>query len=153
MFGGESGSDETLAFIKKDINTQQIIESIKMCKQAGLKSFTSFMIGFPGETDEEMMKTLDMYDRIVAIDPEGARINGMFIYTPFLGIELFDTVVKSGGICPLRVLTNEKKWSFMTPPILHSLMIRRSKWSKPFQPGFGTFLFIKPAQIGHSQKR
>lgn len=104
LFGGESGSDATLAFIKKDINTQQIIESIKMCKQAGLKSFTSFMIGFPGESDEEMMKTLDMYDRIVAIDPEGARINGMFVYTPFPGTELFDTVVKRWGYMPPQSL-------------------------------------------------
>ena len=104
LFGGESGSDATLAFIKKDITTDQILKSIKMCKEVGLKSFTSFMIGFPGETDEEMMKTLDIYDKIMAIDPVGAKINGMFVYTPFPGTELFETVVREWGYVPPRTL-------------------------------------------------
>lgn len=104
FFGGESGSDVTLSRIKKDIKTEQIIRGIEMCKEAGLKSATSFMIGFPGESDEEMMKTLEMYDRILAIDPEGAKINGMFVYTPFPGTELFDTVVKEWGYKPPQSL-------------------------------------------------
>ncbi len=107
-FGGESGSDVTLAAIKKDITTKQIIKSIEMCKAAGLKSFTSFMIGFPGESDEERKKTLQIVDRIMDIDPHGARINGMFIYTPFPGTELYSAVINDWGYKPPQSLD---KWA------------------------------------------
>ena len=103
-FGGESGSDITLSYIKKDIVSDFIIKSIEKCKAVGLKSFTSFMIGFPGESCEEMMKTLDIYDQIMVIDPKGARINGLFIYTPFPGTELYETVLKEWGYNPPRSL-------------------------------------------------
>lgn len=108
-FGGESGSNATLSVIKKDITRKEIIESIKKCKKLGIKSFTSFMIGFPGETDEEMNETLDTYDEILQIDPRGARINGMFVFSPFPGTELSNVVVQ--------------KWNFKVPDSL-------DKWAK-----------------------
>lgn len=80
IFRGESGSDITLEFFRKDITKAQKIESIEICRDTKLKSFTSFMIGFPGETDRELFKTLDIYDDIILIDPEGARINRLFVY-------------------------------------------------------------------------
>ncbi|MBF0376530.1 MAG: B12-binding domain-containing radical SAM protein [Desulfamplus sp.] len=107
-FGGESGSDKTLDFIKKDITAKQIIHGIEKCKQAGLKSFTSFMIGFPGEPEEEMLKTLDIYDLIKKYDSDNARINGMFIYTPMPGTELYRTVVEQWGFINPKTL---EEWS------------------------------------------
>jgi len=109
-FGGESGSDATLAYIKKDISSEQIVKSIEKCKQSGLKSFTSFMIGFPNETEEEMFKTLRMVDRISDIDPEGSRINGLFIYSPFPGTELYDIVVNEFGFVPPNSLDEWAKF-------------------------------------------
>jgi radical SAM superfamily enzyme YgiQ (UPF0313 family) len=103
-FGGESGSDLTLKFIKKDITTKQIIKGIEKCKEAGLRSFVSFMIGFPGENEAERMKTLDIFDRIEAIDPRNSRVNGMFVYSPFPGTELYDIVVNEWGFVPPKSL-------------------------------------------------
>ncbi|MCP3929188.1 MAG: B12-binding domain-containing radical SAM protein [Bacteroidetes bacterium] len=94
-FGGESGSDETLAYIRKDITREDILGSIKKCKEAGIKSFTSFMVGFPGETDEQIKETLEIYDRIRSIDKTGARINGMFVFSPFPGTALFEEAVNN----------------------------------------------------------
>lgn len=108
-FGGESGSDQTLAFIKKDITKKQILSSIEKCKGAALQSFTSFMIGFPGESEQEMLKTIEIYDQIMKLDPDNARINGMFVYTPMPGTELYRTVVE--------------KWEFKEPENLE-------QWSK-----------------------
>ncbi len=109
-FGGESGSDITLADIKKDITSKQILSGIQKCKDTGLKSFTSFMIGFPGESEKERQKTLGIYDQILAIDPNGARINGMFIYSPFPGTELYDRVVKQWGFRPPQSLAEWSKF-------------------------------------------
>jgi radical SAM superfamily enzyme YgiQ (UPF0313 family) len=107
-FGGESGSNATLEFIKKDITKEQIISGIKKCKKANLQSFTSFMVGFPGEPEAEMIQTLDLYDTIMEIDPEGARINGMFVYTPMPGTELSRAVVEKWGFVPPESLD---EWS------------------------------------------
>ncbi len=99
-FGGESGSDVTLQLIRKDITREQILAGIRKCRDAGLRSFTSFMVGFPGESDQEMDKTLEIYDRILNIDPDGARINGLFVYSPFPGTALFDEAVRNWGYRP-----------------------------------------------------
>ncbi len=109
-FGGESGSNVTLARIKKDVSSEQILQSIKKCHETGLKSFTSFMIGFPEETDEQRMETLDIYDQIRHLYPSGARINGMFIYSPFPGTELYDNVVERHGFVPPRDLDGWAKF-------------------------------------------
>lgn len=96
-FGGESGSDKTLRYIKKDITRENILHSIEKCRKSEIRSFTSFMIGFPGETDHDRAETLDVYDKIRAIDSNGARINGMFVFSPFPGTELFRHVVNDWG--------------------------------------------------------
>ncbi len=99
-FGGESGSDATLRRIKKDITREQILQGIRRCREVGLRSFTSFMIGFPGETRRARMETLSVYDEIHAVDPDGARVNGMFVYSPFPGTELFRLVRDRYGFRP-----------------------------------------------------
>jgi hypothetical protein len=99
-FGGESGSNRTLAFIKKDITREMILEGVTKCRTEGLRSFTSFMVGFPGETEETREETLDLIDRIQTIDPLGSKVNGLFVFTPFPGTELFDLVVEQHGFVP-----------------------------------------------------
>ena len=106
----EIGSDITLNFIKKDITRDQILKSIELCKKVNLKSFTSFMIGFPDETDEEMEKTLSIYDEMRAIDSKNVRINGMFIYSPFPGTELYRYVIKNNGYNPPQSLQDWSKY-------------------------------------------
>lgn len=103
-FGGESGSDKTLEFIRKDITRDIILKGITKCREHGIRSFTSFMLGFPTEDDLEMYQTLDIVDRIGEIDSKGARINGLFIYSPFPGTALYDLVVEKHGFEPPRDL-------------------------------------------------
>ena len=54
----ESGSDRILKNIKKAITVEQAIEATKIIKQAGIKLKIFFMHGLPGETYEDIKKTV-----------------------------------------------------------------------------------------------
>ncbi|MBF0273904.1 MAG: cobalamin-dependent protein [Nitrospinae bacterium] len=58
-FGLESGSDTILTGMKKNINTDQIRKAISLSKAAGIESLGYFMIGSPGETQEDINQTID----------------------------------------------------------------------------------------------
>lgn len=58
QFGIESGVDKTLQRLKKGISTLQIREVVKLCHDAGIETVGNFIIGCPGETREDILKTL-----------------------------------------------------------------------------------------------
>jgi len=54
----ESGSNRILENIKKAITVEQGIEAVKIIKQAGIKLKVFFMYGLPGETYNDIKKTV-----------------------------------------------------------------------------------------------
>lgn len=56
--GIESGSDRILKNIKKGITVEQAIEAVKIIKKAGIGLKAFFMHGLPGETYEDIKKTV-----------------------------------------------------------------------------------------------
>jgi len=54
----ESGSDRILKIIKKAITVEQGIAAAKLIKRAGIKLKIFFMHGLPGETQEDIKKTV-----------------------------------------------------------------------------------------------
>lgn len=59
-YGIESGSQETLKKLNKGISIEQSRNAVKITKEAGIKVGGSFMIGIPGETMEDIEKTLQL---------------------------------------------------------------------------------------------
>ncbi len=58
QFGIESGVDKTLKRVRKGIKTKNIRKSIALCKKAGITTIGNFMIGLPGESEEDIKTTL-----------------------------------------------------------------------------------------------
>ena len=58
-FGVESGSQKTLEFLNKQITIDKIRKTFEICKKVGLSTGASFMIGVPGETIDDMHKTIN----------------------------------------------------------------------------------------------
>ena len=56
-FGIESGNQEILKRVRKGITLDQAREATKICKEAGIITHASFMVGLPGETPETMEET------------------------------------------------------------------------------------------------
>jgi tRNA-2-methylthio-N6-dimethylallyladenosine synthase len=65
----QSGSDRVLALMKRGHVAAEYVEKIERVKQArpGLSISSDFIVGFPGETDEDFEQTLDLI-RTVGFD-------------------------------------------------------------------------------------
>ena len=63
-FGIESGNKEQLREMKKGIPYDMIEPTFEWCSQAGLISLANFIIGLPGETEEQLKDTVDLAARI-----------------------------------------------------------------------------------------
>jgi radical SAM superfamily enzyme YgiQ (UPF0313 family) len=61
-YGIESGSQKILDLIKKDMKIEDAEKIIRLTKKSGITIHCSFIIGFPGETDEDFQKTLDFVE-------------------------------------------------------------------------------------------
>ena len=91
-FGIESGSDKTLRNIKKAITTQQAVEAVRLAKKYGIQVLTYFMIGLPGETIEDMQKTIRFAKKL---DPDYATFS---VTVPYAGTEMYDHGLRRGII-------------------------------------------------------
>ena len=60
--GLESGSQKMLDLMNKQITVPQIKESLKAFSYAGIKTTTYWVIGHPGETEEDFQMTLDLIE-------------------------------------------------------------------------------------------
>lgn len=97
-FGVESGSDETLKRIKKGINKQQIKRAFQLAKEAKIYTGAYVMIGFPWETEKDMLETINF---AIGLEPSYIIFS---IVTPYPGTELYDIC------CKMDVLPSEIRW-------------------------------------------
>jgi hypothetical protein len=58
--GVESGSQQVLDSMNKKISIRQIKETIRSLASVGIKTTTYWVIGFPGETEDDFQQTLEL---------------------------------------------------------------------------------------------
>lgn len=106
-FGVESGSQRILNLMKKGITLKQAEDAVKNAKNAELEVLTSYILGYPGETIDDMNKTIDFS---IKLDPDYCQYS---ILTPFPGTPIYHDL-KS------KDLINTEKWERYTvmKPIL-----------------------------------
>jgi radical SAM superfamily enzyme YgiQ (UPF0313 family) len=88
----ESGSPSTLDRMQKDQDPEVIIQKIREIREAGLKVHGFFIIGYPGETIEDIRITQNFMRK--------CRFNMVFInnFQPLPGTPIYDELVKAGEI-------------------------------------------------------
>ena len=91
-FGIESGTDRILQFIKKATTTDLIRNGVKMTKKAGIDVRGFFMIGFPTETRQEILQTINFAKEL---DVDVAQFMAS---TPFPGTEMWEIAKANGTI-------------------------------------------------------
>lgn len=121
FIGVETGSNEIMKLIKKDMTVDSVIKANLKMKEAGIRPLFSFIGGFPGgEKMDDVMKTVDLMVRLIS-DNSGASLTSLKIYTPFPGSELFDLAIKEGFVAPKNVMEwstfnyNTQKYAWQTP--------------------------------------
>ena len=63
-FGVESGSQRILDFLKKGITVDQIKNAFALCREIGIKTAASVIVGVPSETKDDVSKTEMLLDEI-----------------------------------------------------------------------------------------
>lgn len=81
--GLESGSDEMLKKMNKNVTAEQNKKAGIFIKQAGIKVNTSMMVGMPGETKETIEQSIALLEKI---KPDS---HAYFITTPYPGCDLY----------------------------------------------------------------
>ncbi|MGD9503306.1 MAG: radical SAM protein [Syntrophobacteraceae bacterium] len=95
FIGVESGSDEILKRIGKDITVDDVMAASAKLKRVGIRPFYSFMAGFPFETAEHVKDTLRLMHALLRENPN-AIVYRLQLYTPFPGTELYHCALSLG---------------------------------------------------------
>jgi anaerobic magnesium-protoporphyrin IX monomethyl ester cyclase len=99
-YGIESGNQEVLNFINKDITKEQVRKAVCEAKKAGIQTRGSFMIGHPIDTKETVLQTIN-FAKTLPLDNVGFSI-----FVPYPGSEFFRDVEKYGTFRRDKYYTN-----------------------------------------------
>lgn len=158
-FGIESGNQGVLDRMNKGITLEQVRNSVRWAREAGIEIMAYFMVGYIDETPETMTDTINFAREL---SPDGAIFS---IGTPLPATELFHEAVKRGMIeedywkeyvtgkrhdrAPYLVKDAESwakraLWSFYFRP---SYIVRRlgkiKSWDGFKKHAFGAFSFLR----------
>jgi anaerobic magnesium-protoporphyrin IX monomethyl ester cyclase len=98
--GAESGSQEVIDKMDRRVNVQVVQEMLVKAREAGIETGTFIMLGYPGETQEDIVKTID---HLVASNPHHYTITVAY---PIKGTGLYNQVKDS--------FTQQLSWSTST---------------------------------------
>ena len=90
FFGVESGSARILEKLNKQITVEQVTRAFKLCREQGIQTSCSFMLGIPGETVEDMEATFRFARKL---DPDWCQFN---TYVAVPGSALYNEIMENG---------------------------------------------------------
>ena len=98
LYGLESANNDLLKFMNKKTTVEQFTEAVRLTKEAGIGVNISAMFGQPGETFEDLAKTLEAI--LTSIDPRTPFSNnqGFFPLTTFPGSPIYHWAKENGYI-------------------------------------------------------
>ena len=98
LVGVESGSDEMLKRIRKDIRIEQVFHTAERMLRYGIAGHFPFIVGFPEETDDSIRATIDCAKRLRSLHPD--FLTPIYYFKPYPGSELVLEAVSRGFRLP-----------------------------------------------------
>ncbi|MFH1085735.1 MAG: radical SAM protein [Chloroflexota bacterium] len=119
--GIENGNEELrTSVLRRRMSNADIIAAVRLAKEAGLKIYTTNMIGVPGETPETIEETIALNR---ALSPDEFQFS---VFYPYPMTALYDTCVAQNLIKPGAELTSYYgKESVLHLPTLSDAELRR----------------------------
>jgi anaerobic magnesium-protoporphyrin IX monomethyl ester cyclase len=105
-FGAESASETVLEYYNKKIRPAQIVSAVENAKEADMIVVTSFILGAPVESEDEIRKTIDMISRL---RPHAVEIN---ILDYLVGTPLWQKMETEGSIGPDEWKRNHRVYEY-----------------------------------------
>ena len=98
LIGVESGSQEMMDWLKKDIKIEQVYTCAERCKKLGIAVQFPFIVGFPGETQKSIDETVRVALNLNSMHPNFQT--PIFYFKPYPGTTITENVVKEGYALP-----------------------------------------------------
>lgn len=101
ILGVESASEEILREHRKGYGTARIREAFGLCREEGLRTAATFILGLPEETEESLRATLDF---ACSLPADFASFN---VAVPRAGTRLRERALREGLVEPGRVVMDQ----------------------------------------------
>ena len=98
MVGVESGSQEMLDRLQKDMKLEQVRATADMCTRHGVGAIFNFIVGFPGESEPSMQATLALAKELRRSNPDFET--PIFYYRPYPGNPMAELSAARGYVFP-----------------------------------------------------
>jgi anaerobic magnesium-protoporphyrin IX monomethyl ester cyclase len=98
LVGVESGSNEVLKRIRKDIKIEQVYEVAEKMLKFGIAGHFPFIVGFPDESDADIQASLDCAKRLRSMSPD--FLTPIYYFKPYPGRALVIEAVERGFRLP-----------------------------------------------------
>ncbi|OSM01463.1 B12-binding domain-containing radical SAM protein [Magnetofaba australis] len=105
--GVESGNPRVFESLNKGETLEQVVEVNRRLAQVDIKVKYSFIIGFPGESEEEMMDSVRMALQLERENPNAYTI--FFTFLPIVGTPQYQDAVAQGFHEPQSL----EEWAYM----------------------------------------
>ena len=142
FYGIESGSQRILDAMRKGITIRQIEEAMKWTNQARIDTYGAFILGWPGETIQEINQTITFAKKL---DLDFSQFS---IATPYPGTALYDMVKEEG------LLTTED-WAQFTAgrPIFATNQFSKKELRTLLRKAYQSFYLRSKFLIRYLRKR
>jgi len=98
LVGVESGSNEMLKRIRKDIRIEQVFHTAERMLKYRIAGHFPFIVGFPEESEQAVQATLDCAKRLRSLSPD--FLTPIYYFKPYPGSELVIEAVARGFRLP-----------------------------------------------------
>ncbi len=105
-FGAESASPHVLDFYNKTISPQQTAEAVTNAKKAGMLVITSYIVGAPVESLDDVRRTIDFAR---SLRPHGVQYN---ILDMLVGTPMWESMKEKGMLGPDDWKTNHRIYEY-----------------------------------------
>ncbi|MBX7168844.1 MAG: B12-binding domain-containing radical SAM protein [Pirellulales bacterium] len=111
-YAPESGSHDTLKQIRKQVDLDNLTQSIRSALGEGIHIKVNMIVGFPHETRRHLRETLYYLWKLAII---GVHDAGVFMFSPYPGSQLFDELRSEQRIPDLNEGYFKSLVAFMDP--------------------------------------
>lgn len=105
LIGVESGSQEMMDWMQKDIKLEQVYEAAERCLENKISVIFPFIVGFPGETDANFKTSLKVAKELASMSRNFDT--PIFYFKPYPGSKITIDAVKNGFKLP----TTLEEWA------------------------------------------
>jgi len=93
-FGVESGDPEVLKRIEKEVDLEEVVDAFERCRKLGIRTYATFLMGNPGETETTARATINFAKRI------RPSLCMFFVSTAYPGTPMYDDALAAGEVEP-----------------------------------------------------